>query len=261
LWQVPDDDPGGHVHVTAHHDGGGAYPTTQWSLVRAASSGEEDARRDALTQLVRRYVPVLVKHLVRGRKLTPDQADDVVQSFLADKVLADGLIGFADPTRGRFRAFLATSLDRYLVSYLRAENAKKRGGGTSRVELEAGLPVVDRRAASPDRSFDVSWARQVLADAVNATQAECLASGRGDVWGVFEGRVLAPLLHGGEQVAYSDLVARYGFVSPSQASNVLVTANRMFVRELRRVVGAYTSSDAETEEEIADLRRILTDSA
>jgi hypothetical protein len=106
----------------------------------------------------------------------------------------------------------------------------------------------------------VSWARQVLADAMNAMQGDCLATGRGDVWGVFEGRVLSPLLRGGEQVAYSELVARYGFVSPSQASNVLVTANRMFVRELRRVVGAYTASDAETEEEIADLRRILAGS-
>jgi RNA polymerase sigma-70 factor (ECF subfamily) len=248
------------VHVTAHHDGGGAYPTTQWSLVRAASSPEENARRDAVTQLVRRYVPVLVNHLVRGRNLTADQADDIVQSFLADKVLADGLIGFADPTRGRFRTFLATSLDRYLVSHLRAEHAKKRGGGTARVELEAGAPVVDRRTPAPDRSFDVCWARQVLADAMNAMQGECLATGRGDVWGVFEGRVLSPLLRGGEQVAYSELVARYGFVSPSQASNVLVTANRMFVRELRRVVGAYTASDAETEEEIADLRRILAGS-
>jgi RNA polymerase sigma-70 factor (ECF subfamily) len=252
---------GGHVHVNAHDDWAGAsYPTTQWSLVRAASSDDEDARRDAVTRLVRRYVPVLQNHLVRARGLTSDQADDVIQSFLADKVLEDGLIGLADPGRGRFRTFLATSLDRYLVSHIRAEHAKKRGGGKAHVELDADLPVVDR-TPSPQQSFDVSWARQVLADAVNAMQAECLASGRGDVWGVFEGRVLSPLLHGGEQVSYADLVARYGFVSPSQASNVLVTANRMFVRELRKVVGAYTSTDAEADEEIADLRRILAGQA
>jgi hypothetical protein len=35
----------------------------------------------------------------------------------------------------------------------------------------------------------------------------------------------------------------------------------MFVRELRQIVGTYTSSDAEVEEEIADLRRILAGSA
>jgi hypothetical protein len=35
----------------------------------------------------------------------------------------------------------------------------------------------------------------------------------------------------------------------------------MFARELRKVVGAYTSSDAEAEEEIADLHRILASSA
>jgi RNA polymerase sigma-70 factor (ECF subfamily) len=239
---------------------GAAYPTTQWSLVRAASSPEPGARQAALAQLVRRYAAVLQAHLVRDRALTPDRADDVLQSFLADKVLADRLIDFADPARGRFRTFLATSLDRYLVSQVRAERAQKRGGGKQRVSMDEGLPVVDGRAPAPDQAFDVSWAQQVLADAVNTMQAECLASGRGDVWGVFFGRVLSPLLHGGEQVPYSDLVARHGFVSPSQASNALVTANRMFVRALRKVVGAYTTSDAETEEEIADLRRILSGS-
>jgi len=246
--------------VNANDDRAGAsYPTTQWSLVRAASSDDEDARRDAVGRLVRRYAPVLQTHLVRDRGLASDQADDVVQSFLADKVLEDGLIGLADPGRGRFRTFLATSLDRYLVSHIRAERAKKRGGGMSHVQLNAESPVVDPTPL-PHHAFDVSWARQVLADAVNAMQAECLASGRGDVWGVFEGRVLLPLLHGGEQASYAELVRRYGFISPSQASNVLVTANRMFARELRKVVGAYTLTDAQADEEIADLRRILAGS-
>jgi RNA polymerase sigma-70 factor (ECF subfamily) len=247
--------------VSTHDDRAGAsYPTTQWSLVRAASSDNEDARRDAVTRFVRRYVPVLQNHLVRGRGLSPDEADDVVQSFLADKVLEDGLIGLADPGRGRFRTFLATSLDRYLVSHIRAERAKKRGGGIAHVELDAGLPVVDH-TPPPHQSFDVSWARQVLGEAVDSMRAECRASGRGDVWGVFEGRVLSPLLHGGEQISYAELVGRYGFVSPSQASNVLVTANRMFVRELQKVVGVYTATEAEAEEEIADLRRILAGQA
>lgn len=250
------------MHVKAQDDGraGAAYPTTQWSLVRAASSPEPGARQEALAQLVRRYAAVLQFHLVRDRNLTPDRADDVLQSFLADKVLADGLLDFADPARGKFRTFLATSLDRYLVSQVRAERAQKRGGGKVRVPIDEGLPVVDGRSPSPDQAFDVSWARQVLTDAVQSMQAECLATGRSDVWGVFEGRVLSPLLQGGEQVPYSELVARHGFVSPSQASNALVTANRMFVRALRRIVGAYTASAAETEEEIADLRRILSGS-
>jgi RNA polymerase sigma-70 factor (ECF subfamily) len=203
---------------------------------------------------------VLRNHLVRGRGLTPDAADDLVQSFLTDKVLEDGLIGLADPGRGRFRTFLATSLDRYLVSHIRAERAKKRGGGARHLPLTAELSVVDP-TPSPHQSFDVSWARQVLAEAVDSMCAQCLASGRAEVWGVFDGRVLSPLLHGGEQLSYAELVARYGFVSPSQASNVLVTANRMFVRELRRVVGAYTSTEAEADAEIADLRRILAGSA
>jgi RNA polymerase sigma-70 factor (ECF subfamily) len=165
-------------------------------------------------------------------------------------------MGRAEPGRGRFRTFLATSLDRYLISRARADAAQKRGGGTSRVALDEGMAVADRCPA-PDQSFDVSWARQVLAQAIDAMRAECTATGRTDIWGVFEGRVLSPVLHGGRQVSYGELVRRNGFVSPSQASNVLVTATRMFARELRKVVGAYASSDREIDEEIADLRRIL----
>ena len=45
--------------------------------------------------------------------------------------------------------------------------------------------------------------------------------------------------------------------SPSQATNTLVTANRMFVRVLRAVVRDYVASDEEVDEEIVELRRIL----
>jgi RNA polymerase sigma-70 factor (ECF subfamily) len=237
----------------------GSFPTTRWSLVQDAGA-DRDAprRREAVAQLLRRYAPVLQTHLVRARNVRPDQADDVVQSFLADKVLAGDLISRAEQGRGRFRTFLVASLDHYFFSYVRAERAQKRGGA-ARVTLDEGLYVADH-CPGPDRSFDVSWARQVLAQAIDAMRAECTATGRTVVWGVFEGRVLSPVLHGGQQVSYGELVRRYGFVSPSQASNVLVTATRMFARELRKVVGAYASSDEEIDEEIADLRRILASS-
>jgi hypothetical protein len=50
-----------------------------------------------------------------------------------------------------------------------------------------------------------------------------------------------------------------GLESAQQAANLLVTAKRHFRRVLQSVVGEYVSSEAEIEEEIADLRSILSE--
>jgi hypothetical protein len=52
-------------------------------------------------------------------------------------------------------------------------------------------------------------------------------------------------------------VRRFGFGSPAQAGNAFITAERMFIRLLRQVVGEYTGTGADVDEEIRDLRREL----
>ena len=88
-------------------------------------------------------------------------------------------------------------------------------------------------------------------------QRECELTERPDVWGVFEARLLAPLLHDALAAPYEQLVERFGFASPAQASNVLMTAKRMFVRAVRATIGEYELEDEQIDEEIADLHRIL----
>jgi hypothetical protein len=52
---------------------------------------------------------------------------------------------------------------------------------------------------------------------------------------------------------------RIGFKTPLQASNALVTAKRMFERQLRSVVAEYAGDESEVESELMDLRRIFSD--
>jgi hypothetical protein len=78
------------------------------------------------------------------------------------------------------------------------------------------------------------------------------------VWAVFEGRVLEPTLLGMAQRSYAELVSRWGFASPAQASNVLMTATRMFARIIRFVIGRYAKTQDEIEAEVRDLLRVLT---
>ncbi len=78
-----------------------------------------------------------------------------------------------------------------------------------------------------------------------------------EVWGVFEVRILAPILQGTEPADYRELVERFGLRSPSQASNVLITGKRMFERVLRSVVAEYARDERDVDEEIGELREIL----
>jgi hypothetical protein len=86
---------------------------------------------------------------------------------------------------------------------------------------------------------------------------ECDREGRDDVWGVFQCRLVRPLLEGAEPADYQQLVSRFRFESPAQASNVLMTAKRMFARSLKAVVGEYARRPEEIEAEIAELTNIL----
>ena len=88
-------------------------------------------------------------------------------------------------------------------------------------------------------------------------QKQCEDSGRPDIWGLFDSRVLAPSLGGTDPLPYEQAVERYGFQFPAQAFNVLTTGKRMFARVLRSVVAEYAEDEQEVETEIRELRAIL----
>jgi len=119
-------------------------------------------------------------------------------------------------------------------------------------------PGLEPSTAEPSDAFDTTWASELLAEALKRMQAECTASARPDVWGVFENRILAPILHQGEAMPYEQLVQRYALASPAQASNVLITAKRMFVRVLRSLIAEYEPDEAQIDAEIADLQQALS---
>jgi RNA polymerase sigma-70 factor (ECF subfamily) len=239
------------VFTTVH-----AFPTTHWSLVARVGHDDGSVRRAALVELLTRYLPALRTHLVLRKGLRRDRADDVLQQFLADKVLEDDLIPRARREKGKFRTFLLTALDRFVANVFRHEAAQKRRPA-GEVPLEEAAGEADD-AAGPAAAFDAAWARQVVAQGVEATRFECEASARPDVWGVFEARVLGPTLDGADPVPHEQLAERFGFRSAEESANLLVTGKRMFARNLRAVVGRYEPGEAEIDAEIADLRATLS---
>ena len=236
------------------------FPTTRWSLVARAGQNDTEARREALEQILVRYLPALRAHLTCGKGLEPGTADGLAHGFGARKRPDKDLIAGAEQDLGKFRTFLLTALNRFMINQFRDERAKKRAPCDGVVLGVSDPTWLAQTEASPSVAFDVAWARSIVTEAVRRMRAECQESNRMDLWGVFECRVLGPALEGSDPVDYEQLARRFGFQSPTQASNVLVTAKRMYARTLRLVVGEYARSSGEIESEIGELREILASS-
>src|ERR1700678_1357040 len=132
----------------------GAFPTTHWSLVARAGSGNAQAQRAALVQLLTRYMPCLRLYLIARKRLDEHRAEDALQSFLASKLIEQGIIERAQKEKGKFRTFLLTAMDRFLVSEMRKEKAQKRGAqATSAIGEDTDVVSTSEQ---PDDQFDVA---------------------------------------------------------------------------------------------------------
>ena len=240
-------------------EGRGRFPVTRWSLVARSCASSDSASIRALNELLRVYCPVLTKHLERDMKFSRHRAEDMVQDFVASKIMDKKVLAGVSAGKGRFRDYLLVVFDNFAIGEIRRHRAKKRGPHNDRV---LSLDEAPDLAMTDDRShrlFDLDWARQTLVLAVERMKAECDAKGRRDLWEVFSCRVLDPALDRTPAPSYEALVERFGFRSPSQASNCLVTAKRMFRRALVEVVRDTVASEDRVEEELANLRAILSD--
>ena len=231
---------------------GRLFPLTHWSLVARAADETQSGQRQALGQLLAAYLPALRVYLLHRRGIDRHQAEDLLQGFVADRVLEHNLVARANRSRGRFRNLLLSSLDNYVANTLRHQHAAVRNPGPmGRLDAE---PADDAGHAD---GFETAWARQIIAQALQRMREQCLAAGREDIWGIFDCRVRAPLMEGAPAPSYPRLVRLLGFRSPMQAANALITAKRMFQRILREVVGQYVCQE-DIDAEIDDLIAILS---
>ena len=229
-------------------------------MVARAGRGDPSLRRRTLETLVKQYLPALRAYLMSRRRIAADDADNLLQGFLASKVLDQQIIARAEPARGKFRTFLMTALERYAISEHRKASATRRSpaGGQQIGSLDAVEDGHHPIAPEAADVFDVEWAKQAVDVAVGRMRRECESGGRLDLWGVFKARVLDPALSGAEPVSYEDLVPGLSLASAQQAGNLLTTAKRMFMRNLREVVSEYAEDDEDVDAEVGRLKRILS---
>jgi hypothetical protein len=185
------------------------------------------------------------------RRLSPEAADDLLQDFAADRVLAERFLARVDRAKGRFRSFLLRCLENYWIDHWRGRQEP------SRLDESQEKQIAARHADLPDVS-DVLWAKQVIHEALRRMWESCRRQRRSAIWTIFERRVLSPTLFNAAVPSYGQLVAELGLATEQQAANALVTAKRQFRRWLEVVVGEYVKNENGVQAEIIELRVILS---
>ena len=244
--------PGVHSVTDSEQQASSIFPRTDWAELGRAADGDEVR----LDRLIRLYWAPLRVFLVASFPALRDEAEVVLQDFAEDKILKKGWLSRADRTRGKFRHYLKTSLRNFALDRLNGAEAKRRH--ISLDELEHELPEAD----APSEEFDLTWVRTVLAETLRRMEADCKnAAGdqprRGHIWEMFRIRLLAPIFDDVAPVPYEQLIERFGLKSPTDASNMLLSAKRIFKMHLTKVIGDYAGQDAATMAEIQALQEIL----
>src|SRR5215208_6485991 len=158
------------------------FPTTRWTLVVAAGDPQRTEARSALAVLCEAYWYPLYAY-VRRRGYPADQAQDLTQEFFV-RVLDGRYLDRADADKGRFRAFILTSLKFFLADEADRHRAQKRGGGNVlSLEISSGEERYQRDPAhneTPERIFERRWAHSVLDRVIDRLRAEFVQHGRVD---------------------------------------------------------------------------------
>lgn len=219
------------------------FDTTRWSLVLHAAGGGDGAR-SALETLCRTYRPAVLAY-VRAHQRRREDAEDLTQAFFTH-LLEQRLAERADPERGRFRAFLLTSLKHFLASQHARASAQRRGGGAEALPLEDFEPADDD---GPEQAFEREWAQSVLGEAMARLHTEAC---RAEKEALFL-RLRPFLLELPDEDEYAAVAEAFGLRRNTLA--VAVHRLRARLQELVRAVVADTvSHGGEAESELRRLR-------
>jgi hypothetical protein len=228
------------------------FPRTDWAELSQAAEADE-ARLD---RLIRLYWQPLRIFLLATFPSLKNQADSLLQDFAEDKLIKAGWLRRADKNRGRFRDFLKASLRNFVLDHL--NRAEVKNPPVSLEDLEHELPHPDL----PAEEFDLAWARTVLAETLRRMEADCKnpredQPRRSFIWEMFRLRLLDPVFNDAPQPSYDQLIEQFGLKSPTDASNTLLSAKRIFKVHLAKVINEYAGQDAATAAEIQALEDFL----
>lgn len=235
------------------------FPTTAWSVIRAAQDREDPASLQAMNRCMAAYWrPVF--YFLRARGCPLHRAEDLAQEFFL-RFYERGWIGPADPQRGRFRTFLLTILTRFLSDQGVDRGPRQQVFDDRLVAISVLLGDADRMFEPPDNRtpeqiFMQQWARSVITHVRHCLETWCTDRGRPDWYRIFcqvyfpePGRPRSSQRAIGDQLHMTREQVRYG----------LEEVNRQFVELLRAEVADQIGPDEDLDTEIRELESLLSD--
>ena len=233
------------------------FCTTRWSAVLLSAQSELPGSQAALAELCKIYwYPIYT--FVRRRGYGPDDAEDLTQGFFLH-LLDHKALRQVSPVKGKFRSFLAASLQNYLLD--RAEHAQclKRGGNIDFVPLDTNfaehrcqLGKLDVLTA--DKIFDARWAITLLDTAMIRLAQQYAAQGKTSVF-----ETLKPYIdpiNSKVSLSYEQVANTLG-VSVGAAKTLIHRLRKQYSCLLREEVGRTVADPAEIDEEIHALCEAL----
>ncbi len=145
----------------------GQFHSTRWSLIAQAQVGSTVGRA-ALEELCNTYWFPIYEY-IRRRGQQPDDARDLTQELFASILSRDGFAR-ATPDKGRFRSYILTAAKNLISEQFRNRQTTKRGGQVrlwsidcATAEQRMQWEPLDQQ--TPERIFEMRWAKQILTDA------------------------------------------------------------------------------------------------
>ncbi len=239
-----------------------AFQTTRWSEIGEAQADDEKLQGEIIGNLLRRYWKPVYCHL-RRNGYDNESAKDLTQGFFHEIVLGRELIQQTNRTKGRFRTFLLTALDRYVTDVRRKETAIKRSpaGKMAMLDVAELSEIPETGAAGPEQVFAYAWASDLLDDVLTKVKDGCYSTGKAVHWEVFRAGVLGPIFDADATTPITRICKKYGIDNEAKVSNMIVTVKRRFHTVLKQSLRRYVQSDAEVEEEFSELMKILSESS
>jgi RNA polymerase sigma-70 factor (ECF subfamily) len=160
-----------------------SFPTTRWSLILEAGDRAGPEARDALATLCTAYwYPIYA--LIRRKGQDPEDAQDLTQAYFA-RLLERGVIAAADRRKGRFRTFLRTDCQHFLIDQYRRNRARDAGVVPISIDsrdAEGRYQIEPADGMTPERLFDRAWAMTLLDRVLGLLASEYAAKGRSEVF-------------------------------------------------------------------------------
>jgi RNA polymerase sigma factor (sigma-70 family) len=204
-----------------------SFPDTRHSAIVGLHDEDQAVRRQSYEAIIGAYWQPVHKYLRLRWRATDEDAADLTQAFFS-KTLESGTLTSYDPSKGTFRTYLRTCLDRFAL------NLRRQASHAQTLALDFDVATAD---VSPEELFQREWVRSLFSLAV-----EDLRASRDDVrFRVFE---RYDLNESETPPTYSELAHEFG-VTTASITNYLAAMRRDFRKAVLTRLKELTVSERE----------------